>query len=57
MLFMKGMGDDGKGELVDRFSTYEVTTTTTIITITRQLTWLKLWRALARCLVRLWLRG
>ena len=32
MLFMKGMGDDGKGELVDRFSTYEVTTTTIMIT-------------------------
>ena len=31
---MKGMGDDGKGELVDRFSTYEVTTITTTITTT-----------------------
>ena len=29
MLFMKGMGEEGKGELVDRFSTYEVIITTT----------------------------
>ena len=29
MLFMKGMGEEGKGELVDRFSTYEVIINTT----------------------------
>ena len=33
MLFMKGMGEEGKGELVDRFSTYEV-----IITISSSMT-------------------